>query len=782
MRESVETLQILRFGVFEVDTRSRELRRQGLRIRLQEQPFQILQFLVERADEVVTRDELRQKLWPSSIYVDFDHGLNNAIARLRDALGDAASTPRFIETLPRIGYRFICPVERIPSAVHPMDNSAAAAISPAYAPPWWKQHPRTILSAIVALLVAVTLLGGAWVSRQRANETRTVSLPQDPSIAVLPFSNLSAEKENEYFSDGLTEELVTKLAGIRGLKVVARTSSFRFKGKEESAAAIAQALQVNHLLEGSVRRSGTHLRITAQLIDAGKDQHVWSQTYDREVGDIFQIQEEIAFAVAAALKISLLDADQSRIRKRGTSDPEAYRLYLIAQAHLLSRARPTDLGLAKRALDAAIVRDPNFATAYAGLAHYYFQRAWGTLTDTEEGPRLGAAAAERAVSLDPASSEALEARANSEFWSYRFGGDYGAYVAAQNDMTRAIELDPSNSGAFDDFGRAILWSDPDRAMIMLEQSIRIDLLCTGPNIMIAVILGSRGQLEAGRKRCEDLLKRYPDAAPCRMAIATLDTYFGNFEPAVGLMRASQQSIGGAARILLWAVHMSMSDRDGAGQWLDFGPNPFEKALSDAARSAMDGRYEQAFTALEAHRKEYPLSHLLDFPTAKFALIAGKPQQALAILERRLPDLVSGIEPISARNLLPAMDLATAQLKTGASQEARALLTRITAYLDGPAALRLPLFTFERARAHALAGEPDAALLALDRAYNEGLRTTWALDLRPQSFLYIDPLDADPAFGALRDDPRFTSWRERIREDNARQLERLKVHAAVRSAT
>jgi TolB-like protein/DNA-binding winged helix-turn-helix (wHTH) protein len=780
--ESIDTSQILRFGVFEVDGRAHELRKQGLRIRLQDQPFQILRFLVEHAGEVVTRDQLRQKLWPSSVYVDFDHGLNNAIARLRDALGDAPGTPRFIETLPRIGYRFIYPVEHAPSAALPMGKAADIAIPSGDAPPWWNRRPRAVIFGIIALLVALALLAGLWMARPRADGTRTASLPQGPSIAVLPFANLSADKENEYFSDGLTEELVNKLAAIRGLKVVARTSSFRFKDKEESAAAIARALQVNHLLEGSVRRSGTHLRITAQLIDAAKDEHVWAQTFDREVGDIFQIQEEIAFAVAAALKVSLLDADELRIRKRGTSDPEAYRLYLIAQAHLLSRARPTDLGLAKRALDEAIVRDPNFAAAYAGLAHYYFQRSWGTLTDTEEGPRLGAAAAERAVALDPASSEALEARANSEFWSYRFGGDYGAYVAAQNDMGRAIELDPSNSWAYEDFGRAILWSDPDRALTMLEQSIRIDLLCTGPNIMIAVILGSRGQLEAGRKRCEDLLKRYPDAAPCRMAIATLDTYYGNFEPAVGLMRASQQSIGGAARILLWAVHMSMSDRNGAEQWLDFGPNPFEKALSDAARFAMDGRYEQAFAVLEAHRKEYPLSHLLDFPTAKFALIAGKPQQAREILEQRLPDLVSGIEPISARNLLPALDLATAQLNTGATHDARALLGRIAAYLDGPAALRLPLFAFERARAYALAGEPEAALRALDRAYNEGLRTTWALDLRPQSFLYIDPLDADPAFAALRDEPRFTSWRERIREDNARQLERLRVHAAARPAT
>ena len=450
MGESLETSQVLRFGAFEVDSRARELRKQGVRIRLQDQPFQILRFLVERSGEVVTRDELRQKIWPSSVYIDFDHGLNNAIARLRDALGDAAGTPRFIETLPRHGYRFICPVESAQSAPRPLNNEATVinetqSVTPiplTGAAPLWNKRRRAVASGIVTLLVALGLLAYQWLARQPRDETRTASLPQEPSIAVLPFANLSSDRENEYFSDGLTEELVTKLAGIRGLKVVARTSSFRFKGKEESAAAIAQALQVNHLLEGSVRRSGTRLRITAQLIDARKDEHVWSQTFDRDVGDIFQVQQEIAFAVAAALKVSLLDADQLRIRKRGTNDPEAYRLYLIAQAHLVGRARPSDPSLAKRALDAAIVRDPNFAAAHAGLARYYFERAWGTLTDTEESARLGAAAAERAVALDPTSSDALQTRTNFKFWRYRFGGDYGAYVGRRAICSESLNSTP----------------------------------------------------------------------------------------------------------------------------------------------------------------------------------------------------------------------------------------------------------------------------------------------------------------------------------------------------
>jgi len=341
-------------------------------------------------------------------------------------------------------------------------------------------------------------------------------------------------------------------------------------------------------------------------------------------------------------------------------------------------------------------------------------------------------------------------------------------------MQRAIELDPANASTYDDFGRAILWQEPELASSLFEREIQIDPACTGGIVMIATLLGSRGRLDAASKRCADLRERAPDAMACSMAIATLETYFGHFEAAVGLLRASEKFFRGPARIQLWSVYMSMGDRAGAQHWLDFGKNPMEKSLSDAARLAMDGRYGQAFTVLERSRADFPLTHLLDLPAAKFALLAGKPQQALQILEQRLPDLASGIEPITARNVLPALDLATAQSNTGARDDARELLGRIAAYLDGPGALRLPLFAFQRARAHALAGEPDAALRALDRAYNEGLRTTWALDLRPQSLLYIDPIEADPAFVDLRDDPRFKQWFERIRTDNVRQLEQLKA--------
>ena len=765
-----------RFGVFEVDTPAHQLRKQGLRIRLQDQPYQLLLLLLERAGQVVTRDELRQRLWPSSAFVDFDHGLNNCIARLREALGDAAASPRFIETVPRVGYRFLDKVTAVQDeavVAAPTSPSPAAASQPPASLRRGRSRWLVLAGGVGAALLLAGLLRLALTDRQNDEKHPGNVVSPAPSIAVLPFVNMSSDVEDEYFADGLSEELISKLAGVRGLNVAGQTSSFHFKGKREPAEVIAQALKVNHLLEGSVRRSGTRVRITAQLIDVASGHHLWTQTFDRELTDTFQIQEDIAFAVAAALKVSLLDADEARIHRRGTKDPEAYRLYSIARAHLLGRTK-TDLSVAKRSLDAAIDRDPEFAAAHAGLARYYLRRVLGTLTEPEESARLGAAAAERAVSLDPASSEALLARANFQFLRYRFRGDYEAFIAGQSDMQRAIELDPANSLAFEDFGRAMLWHEPELASSLLEQAIRVDLLCAGPHVLITTLLGNRGQLEAARKRCDDLLERYPSGNACVMAMATLETYFGHFEQAVDLGRASEKFIGGPARIQLWSVYMSMGDPAGAREWLDFGNTPMEKVLSDAARFAMDGRYEQAFTVLEKHRGEFPLSHLLDLPTAKFALMAGRPQQALQILEQRLPDLARGIEPITARNLLPALDLATAQLNTGAGNDARALLERIAAYLDGPSALRLPMFALQRARAHALAGEPDAALRALDRAYNEGLRTTWAVDLRPQSLLYIDPIEADPAFVDLRDDPRFKHWFERIKTDNARQLGQLKA--------
>src|SRR5438477_6430749 len=230
-----------RFGEFELDN-SGELRSGGRKVKLQTQPSQILRILIERPGEIVTREELRQKIWPSDTFVDFDHGINNAIKRLREALGDTAETPRYIETLPRRGYRFL---------------NAVATTSP------------------------------------------------EVSIAVLPFLSLSADPENEIFADGMCEEIISSLAQIKNLHVIARTSSFSFKGKHVDLRLIGEQLNVRTVLEGSVRKSGNRLRITAQLVNAADSYHLWSETYDREMKDVFAIQEEIAKAIAQRLEVTL---------------------------------------------------------------------------------------------------------------------------------------------------------------------------------------------------------------------------------------------------------------------------------------------------------------------------------------------------------------------------------------------------------------------------------------------------------------------------------------------
>jgi TolB-like protein len=259
---------LARFGDFEVDIRSRELRKNGLRIKLQDQPFQILQALLERPGEIVTRDDLQKRIWPADTFVDFDHGLNNAVKRLREALRDTAETPRYIETLPKRGYRFV---------------ESLAADTP------------------------------------------------EASIAVLPFLSLSADPENEIFADGISEEIINALMQIRQLHVAARTSSFSFKGKYLDLRVIGEQLNVRTVLEGSVRKAGDRFRITAQLVNVADGYHLWAERYDRETKDIFEIQEDIARSIARRLEVTLEGEQQSFVRA-GTDNLEAFKLFSQGRA------------------------------------------------------------------------------------------------------------------------------------------------------------------------------------------------------------------------------------------------------------------------------------------------------------------------------------------------------------------------------------------------------------------------------------------------------------------
>jgi TolB-like protein/Tfp pilus assembly protein PilF len=378
----------IRFGVFELDLRTRELRKAGRKVQIQEQPLSVLISLLERPGELVTRDELRQKLWQSDTFVDFDTGLNKAIGKIREALTDSAASPRFVETLPKRGYRFIAPIEKLAP-----ERSA----------------PRTGLE-----------------------QTGAKTAEKAPAIAVLPFVNMSTDKEDAYFSDGLSEEIINALTKLPGLRVIARTSAFRFRG-EQDLRKVGEALQVGTVLEGSVRKAGNRLRITAQLIDVADDSHIWSERYDREMTDVFAIQDEISAAIVDQLKVSLGGHPAA---KRPIPKLAAYEAVLEGRHHWY-RFAPADLTKALECFERAVAIDPGYAEAHVGLAHYYVVLAGLSLAEPREVLPKAKAAAGRAMAADPTLAHAHAALAQVVLWSEH------AWPEADRHFRRALALAPS---------------------------------------------------------------------------------------------------------------------------------------------------------------------------------------------------------------------------------------------------------------------------------------------------------------------------------------------------
>lgn len=313
-----------RFGAFEVDQVSGELRKQGVRIKLQEQPFQALVTLIERPGEVLTREELQKRLWPPDTNVDFDRGLNKAINRLREALGDDAENPRFIETLPQRGYRFLVQVEM-----------AAGESSLSQPPPSETDQrpsdPPLIQRLLMQRRSLLAIGGGLIVVPIIAVAYRVLQLPslRIESLAVLPLENLSGNPAQEYFSDGMTDELIGEIARIGSLRVISRTSVMQYKRqRRQSLPAIARELHVDAILEGTVLQSGQKVRITAQLIRAHDDRHLWSETYERDLADIIALQGDVARAVAVQIQIKLAPQEQASLTRTRPVNPQAYEVFL----------------------------------------------------------------------------------------------------------------------------------------------------------------------------------------------------------------------------------------------------------------------------------------------------------------------------------------------------------------------------------------------------------------------------------------------------------------------
>ncbi|HYT19234.1 MAG TPA: winged helix-turn-helix domain-containing protein [Candidatus Polarisedimenticolia bacterium] len=434
--------RVLRFDAFELDLRTGELRKHGVKLRLQGQPLQVLAILLESAGNLVTREELRGQLWLADTFVDFDHSLHNAIARIREVLADSAETPRYIETLPRRGYRFIAQVEQVraelPLAPSENGNQTGRKVAATT-----RAKPRMALAFILLALVAVGSV--FWLVRTGSHATSAA--PRLRSIAVLPLENLSGDPSQEYFADGMTDELITDLAKVGALRVISRTSVMRYKGTKKSLPEIARELNVDGIVEGSVLRSGNRVRITAQLLHAPTDRHLWAETYERDLGNVLKLQSEVAQTIAQQVRVQLTPQQQARLRSSPAVNPEAYEAYLRGRYFLSNQFTMAEpLNKAKSYFEESIRKDPGFALAYSGLADSYVYLAFsgqGGLSP-DHAYKSAKAALNKALELDDSIGEAYDTLG---LLSWRFEWNW---EAAERNFNRAIALAPSYSCAHED--------------------------------------------------------------------------------------------------------------------------------------------------------------------------------------------------------------------------------------------------------------------------------------------------------------------------------------------
>ena len=367
----------IRFGPFELDPKAGELRHGRRRVRLQERPLKMLVALLATPGEVVTREELRARLWPAKVFVDFDNGLNNAVNKLRTALGDSAAKPEYIETVGRRGYRFIGSVaeaEPPPVQIASADGHAEAqaiARRPSPPEPSIPSPPRRLDRRLAAVVVAgLAIVAAIYTALVFERSDPPDAIPRIDSLAVLPLANLSSDPEQEYFSDGMTDALISQLAGIRSLRVISRQSVMQYKGSATPMPELARELDVSAIIEGTVQKDADRVRISVQLIHAPTDRHLWAAEYARPLDDVIGLQSEIARTVAREVAATLTPEDTARLAHADTIDPEAYDLYLRGRFFWAKRTEEA-LHRAVDYFERAIAVQPDFARAHAALAETY---------------------------------------------------------------------------------------------------------------------------------------------------------------------------------------------------------------------------------------------------------------------------------------------------------------------------------------------------------------------------------------------------------------------------
>src|SRR6202046_1837020 len=487
---------VVRFGTYEVSLQSGEVRISGLKIRVQPQPIKLLKALLERPGEVVTREELRGRVWPDESFGDFDQALNIAVGKLRSALGDSAENPRFIETLPKRGYRFIADVsvvdvdarpkrpessagdlpglqEKKTEPAHKLQNAESAVV------PQRRLWPARRVIVGLAFVVGLPILA-LWFFHSDSRAPAGIR-----SLAVLPLNNLSGDASQNYFADGMTDELITDLAQISALRVISRTSVMAYKGARKPLPQIARELNADAMVEGTVLRSGDQVRITAQLIEASTDKHLWSQSYEGELRDTLALQNRVASAIADQIRINLTPHEQAALKNVEVVNPIAYESYLKGR-YFWNKRTADELRVALAYFNQAIEEDPKDAQAYSGLADTYALLGdwqYAVMTPKEAFPKAKVAAI-KALELDSSLGEAHNSLA---FVLDGFDWDFDS---AGKEFQRAIELNPGYATAHHWYAWHLsLLGRFDQAIEEMKKAKSLDPLSLIINADLAELLG-----------------------------------------------------------------------------------------------------------------------------------------------------------------------------------------------------------------------------------------------------------------------------------------------------
>jgi TolB-like protein/DNA-binding winged helix-turn-helix (wHTH) protein/Tfp pilus assembly protein PilF len=552
MEHPSPTWRTMHFGVFEIDLKACELRKHGLRLKVSEQPFQVLSILLEKPGEVVTREELRNRLWADDTFVDFDHGLNNAVMRLREALGDSSDSPRFVETLPRRGYRFIAPVEELGSRSLPLpvtrqsgsfpeppenqtEEASLAVLLAKGNPTREKPKRRWTLPRIAVLSAAAFALlaaSGFAVRFLRGTESGKVAASHGMSLVVLPLENLSGDKEQDYFADGMTDDLIANLAKIRSLRVISRSTAMAYKGTRKPLSDIARELHVDAVVEGTVLKAGDRVRITAELVQVSTDRHLWADTYETQLGDVLALQNRVSSAIVDEIRINLSAEDKERLAKKPAVSPEAYEDYLKGRYYWNKRSAEA-FAKAIVYFENATQKDPQYALAYAGLADCYGiigATIFGSVPAAEAGPKAKDAAI-RALQIDPSLAEAETSLATAKF---NYDWDW---TGAADGFRKAIRLNPSYATAYQRYSLySIALGRIDDSFEQINKARDLDPLSISINASLGWRLYLARQYDRAIEQLRNTLEMDPSYEWARLVLGQAYEQKGEFALAISELR------------------------------------------------------------------------------------------------------------------------------------------------------------------------------------------------------------------------------------------------------